>query len=102
VASWRAQSKLLGVQFDDHPYLYPAFQFVTAPEQGERGVLRHLDAMLAALGDRSPWWKARFLRTPAGALAGRTPLDVLSAPEPTAAGLDRLLLIAHHSGELGT
>jgi hypothetical protein len=102
VASWRAQNKLLGVRFDDHQYLYPAFQFVTTPEQGERGVLRHLDAVLAALGDRSPWWKARFLRTPAGALEGRTPLDILRAPDPLSAGLGRLLLLARHSGELGT
>lgn len=101
VATWRAQRKLLGVRFDDHQYLYPAFQFVTSPEHGERGVLRHLDTVLAALGDRSPWWKARFLRTPAGALDGRTPLDVLLASEPLAAGLDRLLLLAHRSGELG-
>jgi hypothetical protein len=101
VASWRAQGKLLGVRFDNHQYLYPAFQFVLAPEQGERGVLRHLDSVLAALGDRSPWWKARFLRTPAGALGGRTPLDLLQAPEPGAADLERLLLLARHSGELG-
>jgi hypothetical protein len=101
VANWRAQNKLLGVRFDDHQYLFPAFQFVAAPEQGERGVLRHLDAVLAALGPRSPWWKTRFLRTPAGALDGRTPLEVLSAADPVRAGLDRVLLLAHHSGELG-
>ena len=102
VANWRTQNKLLGVRFDDHQYLFPAFQFVAAPEQGERGVLQHLDAVLATLGPRSPWWKARFLRTPAGALDGRSPLEVLSAADPVRAGLDRVLLLAHHSGELGT
>ncbi len=102
VANWRAQNKLLGVRFDDHQYLFPAFQFIATPEQGERGVLQHLDAVLAALGPRSPWWKARFLRTPAGALDDRTPLEVLSAADPVRAGLDRVLLLAHHSGELGT
>jgi len=101
VASWRGKHKLLGVQFDDHQYLFPAFQFVDRPERGERGVLRHLDTVLAALGPRSPWWKARFLRTPAGALGGSSPLEVLSAADPALSGLDRLLLLAHHSGELG-
>ena len=100
VASWRGKHKLLGVRFDDHQYLFPAFQFVDQPERGERGVLRYLDSVLAALGQRSPWWKARFLRTPAGALGGSSPLEVLAAAYPASSGLDRLLLLARHSGEM--
>ena len=64
-------------------------------------MLRHLDAVLAALGPRPPWWQARFLRTPEGALGGSSPPEVLSAANLASSGLDRLLLLAHHSGEMG-
>ena len=50
VNKWRRQDKLLGLRFDDHQYLYPLFQFTDSPLQGERGVLRHLDGVLQALG----------------------------------------------------
>jgi hypothetical protein len=63
VSEWRRQGKLLGLRFDDHQYRYPLWQFAESPLQGERGVLRHLDAVLAALGDRTEWEKALFLIT---------------------------------------
>jgi hypothetical protein len=43
--------------------VYPLFQFADSPLQGERGVLRHLDSVLQALGERMAWEKALFLLT---------------------------------------
>jgi hypothetical protein len=100
IANWRITNKLLGVQFDRHQYLYPAFQFVTSPEQGETGVVRYLDVLLSALGNRSAWWKARFLLAPAPELGGDTPLQVLHGAA-TDSEPAHLLMFARHSGEMG-
>jgi transposase-like protein len=100
INKWRRQEKLLGLRFDDHQCVYPLFQFVESPLQGERGVLRHLDAMLRALGERTPWEKAHFLLARHPRLGGQTPLEVLRH-EPSADKLDRLSHLAHHAGEMG-
>lgn len=100
VNKWRRQEKLLGLRFDDHQYVYPLFQFATSPVQGERGVLRHLDSVLRALGERTAWEKALFLLAPHPRLGGRTPLEVLRQ-EPSADALDRLSHLARHAGEMG-
>jgi hypothetical protein len=80
--------------------MYPLFQFVSSPEQGDTGVVRHLDSVLTALGSRSPWWKARFLVTPAPELGGETPMQALHAAEADD-DLALLLKFAQHSGEMG-
>jgi hypothetical protein len=100
VSKWRRQGKLLGLRFDEHQYLYPLFQFVDSPLHGERGVLRHLDAVLGALGDRTDWEKALFLLAPLPALDDRRPLDVLRAGA-TPATLDRIAELARYAGEMG-
>ncbi len=100
VSKWRRQGKLLGLRFDDHRYLYPLFQFADSPLQGERGVLRHLDDLLAALGDRTDWEKALFLLAPLPALQGQRPVEVLTAG-PTPETLARLTELARHAGEMG-
>ncbi len=101
VNKWRRQDKLLGLRFDDHQYVYPLFQFAASPLQGERGVLRHLDAVLRALGERTAWEKALFLLAPHPRLGGQTPLEVLRQ-EPPAHAIERLSHLAHHAGEMGT
>lgn len=100
VNNWRRQGKLLALRFDDHQYLYPLFQFAESPSQGERGVLRHLDEVLAMLGDASAWEKARFFLATAPPLGGRTPLDVLRMGSKD--DVERLRALARHSGELGS
>jgi hypothetical protein len=100
VSKWRRQGKLLGVHFDDHQYLYPLFQFAESPLEGERGVLRHLDTVLAALGDRTDWEKALFLLAPLPALGGQRPVEVLHF-RPTDEALARLTDLARHTGEMG-
>jgi hypothetical protein len=115
---------LLGLRFDDHQYVYPLFQFADSPLQGERGVLRHLDGVLQALGERTAWEKALFLlavhprlnqshsgvsmgRAPDHAgftlalvLGGKTPVEVLRE-KPSPDVLERLYLLAQHAGEMG-
>jgi transposase-like protein len=100
VNKWRRQDKLLGLRFDDHQHVYPLFQFADSPLQGERGVLRHLDGVLRALGDRTAWEKALFLLTAHPRLEGKTPVEVLRQ-KPSADVLDRLYLLAQHAGEMG-
>ena len=100
LSKWRRSDKILGLRFDDHQYLYPDWQFVTSPEQGERGILRHLDLVLAALNDCGDWTKAQFLLAPHPRLAGSSPLDCL-ADRPDQAALDRILSLARHIGETG-
>lgn len=100
VNNWRRQRKLLGLRFDDHQYLYPLFQFVESPAQGERGVLRHLDDLLALLGDRPAWEQARFFLTPAPFLKGETPLDLLRTGGADA--VERARHLAEHTGEMGS
>lgn len=100
VNKWRRQQKLLGLRFDDHQYVYPLFQFVESPLQGERGVQRHLDAVLRALGERTAWEKALFLLAPHPRLGGQTPLEVLRQA-PAADAIERLSRLAHHAGEMG-
>jgi hypothetical protein len=101
VNKWRRQDKLLGLRFDDHQYLYPLFQFADSPLQGERGVLRHLDGVLQALGERMTWEKALFLLAAHPRLGGKTPVEVLRE-KPSPDMLDRLYLLAQHAGETGT
>ena len=93
VNKWRRQDKLLGLRFDDHQYLYPLFQFAASPLQGERGVLRHLDGVLQALGQRTAWEKALFLLAAHPRLGGKTPVEVLRE-KPSRDILDRLYLLA--------
>lgn len=100
VSKWRRQGKLLGMRFDDHQYLYPLWQFAESPLEGERGVLRHLDTVLAALGDRTEWEKALFLLAPLPALHGQQPVDVLRS-RPTGEAIARLADLAYHAGEMG-
>ncbi|MGH2408863.1 MAG: hypothetical protein ACRDGS_00705 [Chloroflexota bacterium] len=100
VSKWRRQGKLLGLRFDDHQYLYPLFPFADSPLEGERGVLRHLDAVLAALGDRTDWEQALFLLAPHPALRGQRPVDVLRS-RPTGEAVARLSGLARHAGEMG-
>ena len=99
VNNWRRHGRLLAVRLDHHQYLYPAFQFAETPVEGERGVVRHLDRALAALGDRPEWERARFFATPAPALGGQRPIDALRAGDPAAAA--RVIDLARHGGEMG-
>jgi hypothetical protein len=99
VNNWRRRGRLLAFRFDEHQYLYPAFQFVDRPEHGERGVMRHLDAVLARLPFRSDWQRVQFFLAPFPALAGKTPLDVLRSGDERSIG--RLLEVAAHAGEMG-
>jgi hypothetical protein len=100
LSKWRRSAKILGLRFDDHQYLYPAWQFVASPELGERGILRHLDRILAALGSCSDWTKARFLLAPQPRFGSSSPLDLL-VHGPDQAMLDRILDLARHVGETG-
>ena len=100
VSKWRRQGKLIGLRFDDHQYLYPISQFADSPVQGERGVLRHLDQLLVALGGRTDWEKVLFLMAPHPALHGRSPLVVL-VDSPHRDALARLTDLARYAGEMG-
>ena len=100
ISKWRRRGKLIGLRFDDHQYLYPVSQFADSPMQGERGVLRHLDQLLVALGDRSDWEKAMFLTAPHPALHSRSPIEMLlHSPSPDT--LARLADLARRAGEMG-
>jgi hypothetical protein len=100
VSKWRRQGKLLGLRFDDHQYLFPLWQFADSPLDGERGVLRHLDAVLAALDDRTDWEKALFLLAPLPPLRGQRPCEVLRS-HPSAEAVAQLIDLACHTGEMG-
>jgi hypothetical protein len=100
VANWRSQGKLLGVRFDNHEFLFPSWQFVSSPTEGERGVLRHLDDVVAALGDAHPWDKALFFLTRLPALGDHRPLDVLHSG--SASAVDLVIQLARQRGELGS
>ncbi len=100
VSNWRRQDKLLGLRFDGHQYLYPAFQFAATPAQGERGVVRDLDRVLAALGERTAWEKAQYLITAWPYLHGRTPIDILRDQGDTS-GRERVISYARYAGEMG-
>lgn len=97
---WRRTQKVLGLHFDGHQNLYPAWQFAESPLQGEHGVLYGLDRVLQALGARTEWEKALFLLSTQPALHGKRPLDILALPGPSAQ-LERLLQIAPLAGEMG-
>jgi hypothetical protein len=99
VNNWRRRKRLLAFRFDEHQYLYPAFQFVDHPEHGERGVLRQLDAVLVLLPFRAEWARVQFFLTPSPALSGRTPLDVLRRGDEHT--IERLKKVAAHADELG-
>ncbi len=104
VSNWRRQGRLLGLRFDGRQYLYPAFQFAETPAEGERGVVRDLDRVLAALGDRTAWEKARYLTTPWPYLRGRTPLGILrgeAGETGEATDGERVIHYARHTGEMG-
>lgn len=100
VNKWRRQGKLLGLRFDDHQYLYPTFQFAESPLLGERGVLRHFDDVLAALGERTEWEKALFFLDTSPRLHGKTPVAVLRQ-QPTPSVLELLRTLAQRAGEMG-
>jgi hypothetical protein len=100
VSKWRRQGKMLGLRFDDHQYLYPLFQFADSPLEGERGVLRYLDIVLAALGDRTDWEKALFLLAPLPALRRQRPVEVLRS-RPTREMVVLLTDLARQAGEMG-
>lgn len=101
VSNWRRQGKLLGLRFDGHQYLYPAFQFAETLAQGERGIVRDLDRVLAALGDRSAWEKAQYLITPWPYLRGRRPLDILRGGAGDSSDRERVVHYARYAGEMG-
>lgn len=100
VNNWRRRSKLLALRFDDHQYLYPAFQFSASPEQGEQGVLRHFAEIVTLLPTDSSWTKAGFFLTQAPFLDGRTPLDMLRSG--TSEDVERVRLLASRMGEMGS
>jgi hypothetical protein len=99
VNNWRRQGRLLALQLDRHQYLYPAVQFVDDPARGEGGVVRGLDRVLAALGEQTGWARVLFLTSPAPALGGRRPLDLLLAGEPGA--VERVCRLAARAFEMG-
>ncbi|GEM_PF-3968724 len=100
VSNWRRAEKLLGVAFDDREFQYPAWQFVDRPEEGERGVLPHLDEALRRIGPTSPWFKARLLLEYHPALGGKSVVKVLrkNSRDEVARALD---LVEHHD-EMGS
>lgn len=100
VASWRSQGKLLGVRFDEHEYLFPIWQFVSSPSEGERGALRHLDEVSAALADAHPWDKAKFFVSRLPALGDRRPIDILRSGSTDEVAL--LVQLAGQRGQLGS
>jgi hypothetical protein len=113
VKNWRDKGKLLAVKFDDHQFLYPAFQFADSPEQGESGVLQSFGDVLRSLPFESAWAKAQFFLAPLPALGGRTPLDVLheaaipisiNSPEwrSRLEAIERLIRVARYAGEMGS
>lgn len=110
INSWRRQNKLLGLRFDKHQYLYPLFQFDSSSEQNKLSVRPHLDEVLAILGDRGAWEKAKFFLTPSPFLNGETPLDLLSAADSNdddsesvgKGNLSRVRKLARHAGEMGS
>ncbi len=109
VKSWRRQNKLLGLRFDKHQYLYPLFQFVESPKQGELRVLSHLDEVLAVLGDRGAWEKAKFFLAPSPFLSGETPLALLNKADHgddsdrvRKDNLSRVRRLARYTGEMGS
>lgn len=99
VNNWRQRGRLLAVRLDHYQHLYPAFQFSDDPAEGERGVVRHLDRVLAALGDRPAWERARFFATPAPELGGRRPIDALRGGDPSTVA--RVVELARDGGEMG-
>lgn len=101
VNNWRRQDRLLGLHFDGHQYLYPLFQFVDSPAHGERGVLRHMDTILALLHDQPSWEKAQFFLTPAPFLGGKTPLELLRQRRMPLDDLERVRALAQRTGEMG-
>jgi hypothetical protein len=112
VKNWRQQGKLLGFKFDDHQFLYPAFQFAASPDEGESGILQNFGDVLRCLPFESSWAKAQFFLAPLPALGGRTPLDVLrdaATPVPVDSpewrqqreAVERLKHVAHYAGEMG-
>jgi len=99
VNNWRQRDRLLAVRLDHHQHLYPVFQFSDDPVEGERGVVRHLDRVLAALSDRPAWERARFFAAPAPELGGRRPIDTLRTGDPSAVA--RVVELARDGGEMG-
>jgi hypothetical protein len=100
VNNWRHRDKVLGVRFDDHQYLYPAWQFVGSPADGHSGVLHHLDEVVLSLGEIHPWEKARFFLAPQPLFGGRRPLEVIR--HGTLIEIERLKELASRCGEIGT
>jgi hypothetical protein len=99
VNNWRRRDKLLGGRFDDHQFVYSAWQFVESPADGPRGILHHFDEILESLGRIHPWEIARFLLAKQPLFGGWTPLEVLR--RGTVVEIDHLKEVASHPGELG-
>jgi hypothetical protein len=112
VKNWRQKGRLLGIKFDNHQFLYPAYQFASSPAEGAEGILLFFPKVLEALPFGSSWAKAQFFVAPSPALMGRAPIDVVRQlsdpdtrdlrPEERDALRERLLLVASHAGEMGT
>ncbi len=60
-----------------------------------------MDRVLAALGDRTAWEKARYLTTLWPYLRGRTPIDILRDDAGDASDRERVIHDARHTGEMG-
>lgn len=99
VNNWRHRNKLFSVRFDYHQNMYPAWQFVESPADGDSGVVRHLDEIFNCFGDVHPWDKARFLLASQPLFGGRSPLEVLR--RGAAVEIDLLKDLSSHSGEIG-
>ena len=99
VNNWRRQGRLLALQLDRHQHLYPEFQFAGDPAEGEHGVVRGLDQVLAALVGQTAWAQVVFLASPAPALGGRRPIDLLRVGEP--GGVERVCRLAGRAFEMG-
>ncbi len=100
VNNWRHRKKLLGVRFDDHQYVYPAWQFVESLVEGHSGILHHLDEVLVSLGEIHPWEKARFFLASQPLFGGRTPLEIIH--RGALGEINRLKDLASRNDEIGT
>jgi hypothetical protein len=88
------------MRFDGHEFLYPEWQLARSPAEGDRGVLEHLDEVLAELSDAPQWERAKFFVTSYPVLGGRTPLDVLRGG--TAAEMELVRRAAAQRAEMGS
>jgi hypothetical protein len=71
----RALRQLVGITFRKRGYVFPAWQFT------DRGTVRGLEDVLAALADHDEWTQNVFFINPNTSLNGRRPLDLLRQGE---------------------